>query len=171
MRSKVLLVTAILAAAPGAATAACPPELLAKMIDQGYERAEVLRLCGDGAAGPVGVPTPSATPAVPGSAAAPRQAPTNPRVEEAFGRLRALTGRLTAQCGSTGGRNARSTGPCDLADQYAEILGLWQGGQAKCRGGDREACRVLGEAAEQFLAVEPTSPVPPTPGGQGRPRG
>lgn len=171
MRSKVLLAAAILAAAPGAAAAACPPELLAKMIDQGYERAEVLRLCGDGAAGPAGVPTPSAAPAARSPTAAPRPAPADPRVEEAFGQLRALTGRLTAQCASMGGRNARGTGPCDLADQYGEILGLWQGGQAKCRGGDREACRVLGEAAEQFLAAEPAAPGSPPVGGPGRPRG
>lgn len=133
MRAQVMAGLLALVAAVGPAEAACPPELLQKMIDQGYTRAEVLRLCGEGGGA--------------GSASG-----TSSRVDSAFAQLRALSADLDRRCERTSASNPQGTGPCDLSRQYRQILAQWERGQQKCAGGDANACEVLEQAADQFFA-------------------
>ncbi len=132
MRRDVLAGFLSLGLATGPAAAACPPELLQQMLEQGYTREDVLRICGsqDGSTAGDG---PSA------------------RVNDAFSRLRALTAELDRKCRSTPGSNARGTGSCDLSREYRGIMAQWERGQQKCSGGDASACEVLEEAAGQFF--------------------
>ena len=132
MRRGILAGLLSLGFATGPAAAACPPELLQQMLEQGYTREDVLRLCGTegGSAGGDG---------------------SSSRVNDAFTRLRALTAEFDRKCRSMPGSNDRGTGSCDLASEYRGIMAQWERGQQKCSSGDANACQVLEEAAGQLV--------------------
>ena len=135
MRMHILAGVLLLAVGSTRAHAACPPELLQKMVDQGYSREEVLQLCG-GERGSDGM-----------AAVGPSEGASS-----ALARLRELTADLDRRCRATPSSNVQGTGPSDLSRQYRGLLAQWERGQEKCSAGDTNACQVLEEAADQFFA-------------------
>ena len=84
---------------------------------------------------------------------------TDPAVAPAFTKLRDRAARFERECRASGaGAGAREpggSGPCDLRDEYADLLARWQAGQARCDAGDAAACRTLVEAAARVPAMDP----------------
>lgn len=131
MKACVVAVALVLGSIPAGAGAACPPDLLRRLLDQGYGKDEVARLCGDGGAG-AGTP-----------------------VAVANAKLRQLTAALEERCRTSPSRTARGDGSCDLYEEYRGILADWQARQNECSGGDETACRQLETAAGQLLSKLP----------------
>ena len=133
---RIVVLTAALVLGPGLADAACPPDLLGRLLDQGYSKDEVVRLCGGGSAGEAG-------------------AGGQTRTAAALARLQQLTDELGGRCRAAPTRTPRGDGSCDLYDQYRGILADWQARQSECSGGDETACRHLDTAAAKLLSTVP----------------